>query len=89
MKKQWKENWDLPPIVENDTPIYIALDPDVEVKALKLISKLIEYDVEVYKVDINPYDDVGEMSKEEYQKRKSEATLMNSNSYLDYAVASI
>ena len=20
MKKQWKENWDLPPIVENDTP---------------------------------------------------------------------
>ena len=76
-------------IVENDTPIYIALDPDVEIKALKLISKLIEYDVEVYKVDIHPYDDVGEMSKEEYQKRKNEATLMNSNSYLDYAVASI
>lgn len=76
-------------IVENDTPIYIALDPDVEAKALRLIRKLIEYDVEVYKVDIHPYDDVGEMSKEEYQKRKSEATLMNSNSYLDYAVASI
>ena len=76
-------------IVENDTPIYIALDPDVETKALKLIRKLIEYDVEVYKVDIHPYADVGEMSKEEYQKRKSEATAMNSNSYLDYAVSSI
>jgi len=76
-------------IVENDTSIYIALDPDVEVKALKLIRKLIEYDVEVYKVDIHPYADVGEMSKEEYQKRKSEATAMNSNSYLDYAVSSI
>jgi DNA primase len=76
-------------IVENDTPVYIALDPDVETKALNLISKLIEYDVEVYKVDIHPYADVGEMSKNEYQKRKSQATLMNSSSYLSYAVSSI
>lgn len=76
-------------IVENDTPVYIALDPDVEIKALKLIKKLIEYDVEVYKVDIKGYDDVGSMTKEEYQKRKSEATLMNSSTFLDYAVATI
>lgn len=76
-------------IVENDTAVYIALDPDVEAKALKLIRKLIEYDVEVYKVDIHPYADVGEMTKDEYQKRKNEAILMNSTSYLDYAVASI
>lgn len=76
-------------IVENDTPVYVALDPDAESKALKLIQKLIQYDVEVYKVKIEPYNDVAEMSKEEYQKRKSEAILMNSNSYLDYSISSI
>ena len=76
-------------IVTSDTPIYIALDTDAEEKAIRLIEKLIEYDIEVYKVDIHPYPDVGEMSKEEYQKRKKAATLINSNNYLDYAISSI
>ena len=76
-------------IVTSDTPIYIALDTDAEEKAIRLIEKLIEYDIEVYKVDIHPYSDVGEMSKEEYQKRKKAATLINSNNYLDYAISSI
>tara|TARA_Y100000296_G_C5147126_1_gene244340 strand:- start:298 stop:1230 length:933 start_codon:yes stop_codon:yes gene_type:complete len=76
-------------IIENDTPVYIALDSDAEAKTLKLIKKLIEYDVEVYKVDIHPYNDVAEMSKKEYQNRKKTATLMNSQSFLDYTIASI
>jgi|TARA_Y100000310_G_scaffold2966_1_gene3941 DNA primase len=76
-------------IIENDTPIYIALDPDAEAKTLRLIKKLIEYDVEVYKVNIHPYSDVAEMSKKEYQDRKKLATLMDPQSFLDYTIASI
>ena len=76
-------------VVENDTPVYIALDPDAEKKALKLIKKLLTFDIELYKVDIRPYTDVGEMSKEEYKKRKESATLMTQDSFLVRAITSI
>ena len=76
-------------VVENDTPVYIALDPDAEKKALRLIKKLLTFDIELYKVNINPYTDVGEMSKEEYQKRKDSAVLMTNDSFLVKAIASI
>ena len=58
-------------------------------KAMKLIKKLLTFGVELYKVDITPYSDVGEMSKEEYAERKSAAILMDSSSYLSEAIAAI
>ena len=76
-------------IVEHDTPVYIALDPDVETKAMKLIKKMLTFDIEVYKIDIKPYGDVGEMTKREFQKRKSEAQLMTPDSFLERAIFSI
>ena len=60
-------------VVENDTPVYLALDADAEKKALEIIKQFLEYDVELYKVDIHPFSDVGEMSKEEFLKRKAAA----------------
>ena len=76
-------------IVKNDTPIYIALDPDAEKKALKLIENLLEYGIELHKVSISPYSDVGEMTKEEFQKRKAKSTFLNSENYLLYRTMSI
>ena len=76
-------------IVEHDTPVYIALDPDVEAKAMKLIKKMLTFDIEVYKIDIMPYGDVGEMTKREFQKRKSEAQLMTPDTFLERAIFSI
>ena len=75
-------------IVRHDTPIYIALDPDAEKKSNKLISALLKYDVELYKVDISGYDDVGSMTKQEYQKRKSNALFMSSDNFLYYRALS-
>jgi len=75
-------------IVKHDTPIYIALDPDAEKKSNKLISALMKYDVELYKVDISGYDDVGSMTKREYQKRKEQALFMSSDNYLYYRALS-
>jgi DNA primase len=65
-------------IILNETPVYVALDSDAEEKASFLIQNLIKYDAEVYKVDVFPYSDVGEMPKKEFLKRKKAARLMSS-----------
>ena len=69
-------------IVKNDTPVYLALDPDAERKINKVIRLFLKHDVEIYKVDVAPYQDVGEMPKEEFIRRKEKAILLDSNSYL-------
>ena len=69
-------------IVKNDSTVYIALDQDAEKKARRLIRSLLEYDIEVYKVNLDGYADVGEMPKDEFNKRKLNAVLMNSEYYL-------
>jgi len=69
-------------IVRNDTPIYIALDPDAANKERKIISMLLRYDVEIYKVDVKGYEDVGSMSKEIFEKRKDNAAYIDRDNYL-------
>jgi len=76
-------------IAKNDTPVYIALDPDAEKKAMRLINNLLKYGIETYKVNIAPYSDVGEMKKKEFLTRKQNATIMNSTNYLLRAIADI
>ncbi len=67
-------------IASNKTPLYVALDPDAESKAIKLIQKLLKYDLSVYKVDVSGYDDVGSMPREIFRQRKDDAIPMNSSS---------
>ena len=69
-------------IVKNDTPVYLALDQDADVKAMSIIQKLIKYDVEVYKINTSPFKDVGEMSKKAFLERKQSAEFINSSNYL-------
>jgi DNA primase len=76
-------------IVENDTPVLVALDPDAEKKAMRLIKDLLEYGIEVRKLDVAPYSDIGEMPKEEFEKRKKNATFINSSNYLLRRIQSI
>ena len=69
-------------IVRNDTPVYVALDPDAAEKERRVIKTLLRYDVELYKIDISGYEDVGAMTKETFQQRKKEATYIDSDNYL-------
>lgn len=62
-------------IIKHDPAVYVALDPDADSKAMKLIQNLMKYDVEVYKVPIRPYKDVGEMTTEEFLRRKAASQL--------------
>ena len=70
--------------MKNDTPVYIGLDIDAERKTKKIIKDLLNYGIEVYKIDTSGFDDIGSMSKKEFVKRKSEAALYDSNDYLLY-----
>jgi DNA primase len=65
-------------IIKYDTPVYVALDQDAEEKASSLIENLIKYGTEVYKIEVFPYNDVGEMPKKEFLKRKKAARLITS-----------
>jgi len=69
-------------IVRNDTPIYIALDPDAAKKERRVIKTLLEYDIELYKIDISGYEDVGSMPKDIFQQRKNNAAFIDNDNYL-------
>jgi len=69
-------------IVKNDTPVYIALDPDAENKSLEIIKKLLTYDVELYMIEVSPYADVGEMTAERFIDRKKKAKRMDFDEYM-------
>ena len=69
-------------IVRNDTPCYIALDPDAADKERRIIQTLLRYDVELYKIDVTGYEDIGVMPREIFQQRKAKATFIDRDNYL-------
>ena len=75
-------------IIRNDTPVYVALDPDAEEKAASLVENLIKYGAEVYKIQVFPYNDVGEMPKDEFARRKQNASFLTERDYLLYRLSS-
>lgn len=75
-------------IVKWDTTVYVALDPDAEKKAMKLIKNLLLYGVEVYKIDVKGYKDVGEMTKDIFLERKREAKKMTDEGFLSQSLLS-
>lgn len=71
-------------IVKYDTTVYLALDPDAQDKENKIIESLLKYGIEVYKINVKPYQDVGSMTKDEFKKRKREAELVDNDNYFVY-----
>ena len=69
-------------IVRNDTPIYIALDPDAADKERRIIEMLLRNDIELHKVDVTGYEDVGSMPKDIFIERKQNASLIDRDNYL-------
>ena len=77
-------------IVQNDTPVFLALDPDADKKEKRIIKLFLTYGLEVYKIDIGGYEDVSDMGREEFLKRKENAALVQETDYLlESAIASI
>tara|TARA_R110000824_G_scaffold188779_5_gene370153 strand:- start:665 stop:1594 length:930 start_codon:yes stop_codon:yes gene_type:complete len=69
-------------ILTHSKRIYLALDQDAEKKALNIVNTLISHGVEVYKIDTSGYEDVGEMTKEQFGKRKQTSALLDETTLL-------
>jgi len=76
-------------IVKYDTSVFLALDADAENKSYDIISELIKYGIDIYKVDTRGCEDVGVMSKREFIERKDQATLINSENFLTYQLSRV
>ena len=68
--------------------VYLAIDPDAEDKSYDVADLLLKNDLDVYKIDILPYNDVAEMPKEEFRLRKQNATFITERDYLLYKLGS-
>jgi DNA primase len=71
-------------IIKYDTPIYLAMDPDAKEKEQKIAKLLMQYDIELYKINVSGFDDVGEMTKEQFNIRKEKAEFIHLDNYLLY-----
>ena len=61
-------------IVQNKTPVLMALDPDAAQKSEDICKKLYSYGLDVRVLDHENFEDVGSMSKEFFLKKRKEAT---------------
>ena len=43
---------------------------------------LLEYDIELYKIDVSGYEDVGSMPKGVFEERKRNASFIDRDNYL-------
>lgn len=66
-------------IVENKTPVALALDPDAEKSTFRIATRLHEFDVPVRIVEIDQtkFKDVGDMSKPEFEEALHNAKTFN------------
>ena len=69
-------------IVKNKTKVRLALDSDVYYKTIKIAKLLSQYDTEVEILDTRGNDDVGDMSKERFNKILESSTSFTENDSL-------
>jgi len=69
-------------IIKYDTPVLLALDKDANWKALKIKRLLLKYGIEVRELNLEEYEDVGEMSKDEFKRLSSVASFIQEEDIL-------
>ena len=65
----------------HDTPVYVALDADAEKKAHWIIKSLMKYDLEVKKINIEEFEDIGSMSRQMFLEKLKLAEEIDSDIY--------
>lgn len=69
-------------IAEHKTKVFIALDKDAQWKAQKIINILKLAGIEVFQIGLGDHEDVGEMTKDEFQGFKNSSQIMDFENYL-------
>lgn len=76
-------------IVSNVTPVLLALDKDAEKKTQSIASLLSSYDIKVRILDTSGFDDVGEMSQDQFKKLTTKAREWSNNDRLRSLISTI
>jgi hypothetical protein len=77
-------------IIENSTPILLALDNDARPKSFKLAKLLLEYGISVRKLEIpKELNDVGQMTKQQFLGAREGAKLITTAEILRYKLESL
>ena len=76
-------------IVKNQTPVLLALDSDMAEKSHSIAKLLSTYGINVRIMDLKGFSDVGEMTRDEFNKRKTSAKPWNSVDRLQMLIKSI
>ena len=76
-------------IVNNDTPVLMALDPDAEKKSESIKKLFLKYGIEVREVEYFDERDIGDMSKKEVSVLSQKAKFVKSCDSLINAISAI
>ena len=68
--------------LENNNNMIEISNQSISLNHYEKIIKVLDFDIEVWKVDIGDNEDVGSMSKQDFQKCLNNATLITSDNYL-------
>ena len=69
-------------IVKNQTDVYLALDPDASKKLDQIAREFLKYDISVFSIDVSPFKDVGEMTRQAFDEKYKEAKQITKNNFL-------
>tara|TARA_R110002012_G_scaffold11813_3_gene52833 strand:- start:791 stop:1720 length:930 start_codon:yes stop_codon:yes gene_type:complete len=69
-------------LIKNSARVLLALDADAQGKSRSIARLLSYYGVETYAIDTTGFEDVGAMSKEEFNARKENASFNEEDNYL-------
>jgi len=73
-------------IIQNNTPVLLALDPDAKYKAENIKRLFFKYGIEVRELQYDDERDVGDMSKEEVEKLSQDAPTIREEDSLVSAI---
>lgn len=85
-----EDSYILERLVFSNANVFIALDPDAHgSKEDKIIKLLLNYGLQVWKIDVEPYKDVGSMPKKIFQERKQMASNITNDSIFERMLISV
>ena len=61
----------------------------VTIISVWLAYEFLKYDIEIRQIDISPFSDVGEMTKEQFLEKKKDGIFINYNNYLINRISEI
>jgi len=76
-------------IIENDTPVLLALDPDVKKKSEAIKRLFLKYGIEIREVQYEDGRDMGDLSKEEAAELSKSAPFIRNHDNLIDAISGI